>query len=513
MKRISNSDLQAGLTCPYEEVKEAYLIYALEKWLTSQNYGPQSFAEVEKLQSSLSADLLGFVRDNVKVFLPRLIARTKGIDFAKVDWLLQDEVHLGKDFSFSIAYVTLLNLDAYPNAGLNRIPKKCLVEQMQNVLSKIDDMEVWERLFSLNKPSLLGLDTFSAWMQNQEKESCLDNSVVYILCEHAKIHACFAKKVFAISLYLIGNFRGYITEVVEILNDFCQCYPMFRKKLENFLFKNFDRYFWKLNPYPHRVPLEYYKEMMEHLTSRKLSFSLSWKMKIVQKMLNQAEDRAVVIYLLDNLRKIYDFQVENADEAYFEAIKTGLCKQEIRGNDVLDIVNSFANGSIFNASGPWWRKFAEYPLAFQKTMVMVYSSSKLPENYLMQAFFALVQMNQANPWLFDDFEKLALSILAKNWEINGQKIVSCMKVFQYSPYSDAKFSYIEQGICKLLKIADDKQIEVLKELKSILPFYDKISEIKDLQEKWSEIEAKKAQEELKRKEDWKEIDRLLSKIQ
>lgn len=513
MKRISNSDLLAGLTCPYEEVQEAYLIFALEKWLTSQNYGPQSFAEVEKLQSSLPTDTLRFVRENVKLFLPKLIVKTKGIDFAKVDWLLQDELRLGKDFSFSIAYATILNLDTYPNAGLNRMPKARLVEQMQNELSKIDDMAFWEALFSLGKLSHSGLKAFSSWVQNQEKESLLDIPLIRILCEKAKIQACFAKKVFELSLYLISNFRGYINEAVVNLDEFCQSYPMFRKRLENFLLKNFDRYFWKLNPYPHRVPIEYYKEMMEHLIKYDLHFSINWKMKIVQKMLNQAEDRAVVIYLLDNLRKIYDFQVEKADGAYFEAIKTGLNKKEISGSDVLGIVNSFAHGSLFNASGPWWRKFAEYPLAFQKTMVMVYSSSKLLENYLMQAYFSLVQMNQANPWLFDDFEKLALSILAKKWEINGQQIVSCMKVFQYSPYSDAKFSYIEQGICKLLKIADDKQIEALKELKSILPFYDKISEIKDLQEKWSEIEAKKAQEEIKRQEDWKEIDRLLSKLQ
>lgn len=512
MKRISNSDLLVGLTCPYEKVKDAYLVFALQKWLTSKNYGPKDWKQVKELQEFLPSNLCKSLQSKIEDFLPKVIAQTKGLDFSKVDWLLQSELHLEQNFAFAIAYAALLNLDAYPNAGFNRLPKKAMVKQLQDELCNIEKVETWENLFAQNNISQATLDAFASWLKSLEKDSYQNLAVIQTLSEKSKKSPQFAKKVFEISLYMIGNFRGFMDVAMESLDDFCQCYPMFGKSLENFLLKNFE-HFLRLNLVYFRSPLQCYREMMEHLTSRKLSFSLSWKMKIVQKMLNQAEDRAVVIYLLDNLRKIYDFQVENADEAYFEAIKTGLCKQEIRGSDVLDIVNGFANGSLFNASGPWWRKFAEYPLAFQKTMVMVYSSPKLPENYLMQAFFSLVQMNQANPWLFDDFEKLALSILAKNWEINGQKIVSCMKVFQYSPYSDAKFSYIKQGICKLLKIADDKQIEALKELKSILPFYDKISEIKDLQEKWSEIEAKKAQEELKRKEDWKEIDRLLSKIQ
>lgn len=69
----------------------------------------------------------------------------------------------------------------------------------------------------------------------------------------------YAKEVFDISLYVIRNFQGYKSRAVKKLDDFCLRYPMFRKRLESFLLKNFKSYFWKLMPFPHRNFLQYYQ--------------------------------------------------------------------------------------------------------------------------------------------------------------------------------------------------------------------------------------------------------------
>lgn len=512
MKRISNSDLLEGLTCPYEDVKEAYLVFALQKWLTSKNYGPKDWTQVKELQEFLPSNLCKYLQSKIEDFLPKVITKTKGLDFSKVDCLLQSELHLGQDFLFAIAYATLINLDLYPNAGINRLPKKAMIKKLQNKLSEIEDMAAWGALFSLGRLSPSGLEAFSSWAQNQEKESLLDVPVIWILCEQAKTQARFAKQIFEISLYLIKNFKGFLNEAVECLDDFCSCYPMFRKPLENFLLKNFDRYFWRLEPFPYRNPLQYYKEMMEHLTSRKLHFSITWKMKIVQKMLNQAEDRAIIIYLLDHLKVIYGSQIDDVDEAYFKAIKTGLKKKNISGDDVSDIVNTMASGPIFGREH-WWKNFAQYPLAWQKTMVMVYSSEKLSRCLLARAYFSIVRMNQENSELFADFEQLASCMLTKEWNISNQDILSFFEVFRWSSYSESTFSYMKRGLCKLLQIAGDLQIEELKGLKKMLPQYAKILEMPELKAKFAEIAEKQMQQQKAEAERKKEIAFLLAKLQ
>lgn len=512
MKRISNSDLLEGLTCPYEDVKEAYLVFALQKWLTSKNYGPKDWTQVKELQEFLPSNLCKSLQSKIEDFLPKVITKTKGLDFSKVDCLLQSELHLGQDFLFAIAYATLINLDLYPNAGINRLPKKAMIKKLQNKLSEIEDMAAWGALFSLGKLSPSGLEAFSSWARNQEKESLLDVPVIWVLCEQAKTQARFAKQVFEISLYLIKNFKGFLNEAVECLDDFCSCYPMFQRPLENFLLKNFDRYFWGLEPFPYRNPLQYYKDMMEHLTSRKLHLSLSWKMKIVQKMLNQTDNKEIVIYLLDKLKMIYGYQIEDVDEAYFKAITTGAKKKAIDGNEVLDIVNTMASGPIFGREH-WWENFAQYPLAWQKTMVMVYSSEKLSDRYLANAYFHLVRMNQENPQLFDDFEKLASSFLAKKWDVSKQEVRRFFDVFADMPYAETAASYIQRGFLKLLHIADDKQIHSLQALKEWQPEYASVFDCAELSEKLAELAAKDEEKRKKELEDWKEIDRLLSKLQ
>lgn len=513
MKRISNSDLLVGLEYPNQEVQKAYLTFALKKWLTSKSYGPQCFDEVMELKELCPPQVYKLFSENTVELLPNLIAEMKRIDFAKIDLLMQNDWKLGKIFSFKIAYAALINLDAYPNAGFNRLSKKTMVEKWQKELMKIEDMEVWECLLSLGELSHSGLKIFSSWLQKQEKESHVDFSVVRILCDKAKIQACFAQRVFNLSLYLIGNFRGFMNEAVKILDDFCSCYPMFRKSLEKFLLKNYNRYFWKLEPYPHRNPLQYYKEMMEHLTSECLHFSISWKMKIVQKMLNQAENRAIVLLLLDNLKLIYDFQVNRADEAYFEAIKTGLKKKKDCDDEVLSIVISFAKGTIFNTSGLWWKEFAKYPMAFQKTMALVYSSNKLSECGLAQAYFALVFMHQKNPNLFDDFEKLAVSILAKNWDVSNQDLISFFYPFQWCPYDEATSHYLLLGCKKLLQIAQNQQAFNLWRLKFLIPLYAKILENEDLKSLFDEIEKRQLLQQKEEEEKQKEIALLLAKLQ
>lgn len=87
------------------------------------------------------------LRENIKSVLPNVIAQTKEIDFAKVDLILQNDWKLGKNLSYYVAFSTLLNLDAYPNAGFHRPIKKVLVAQMQERIFEIDDFDVWKHLF------------------------------------------------------------------------------------------------------------------------------------------------------------------------------------------------------------------------------------------------------------------------------------------------------------------------------------------------------------------------------
>ena len=513
MKRISNSDLLIGLTCPYPEVQEAYLSYVLEKWLTSKSYGPQNWEQVIEIQNFLPENLLLFVQRKIVDFLPRLIARTKSVNFTKIEMVLKYKWNpvLGMKFYFDVAYAALLNLDTYPYAGIKPVSKKLLVEKMQNILALIEDVAPWKHLFSVYAVSTSCLKAFSFWLQKQEKESLLDFEIVQVLYEKAKQKPQLAKQLFDVSLYIIGNFRGYMGEAVRDLSDFCVCYPTFYKSLESYLFKNFDRYFWKLNPYDFRQPMKYYQEMTEHLISCNLHFSIAWKMKIVQKMLNQADNRGIVIYLLDNLKAIYGYQIENVDEAYLKAIKTGLKKKEVDGSDVLNIVNTMASGPIFGRER-WWKNFAQYPLAWQKTMVMVYSSQKLSEKFLANTYFALVRMNKENPWLFDDFEQLVSSILTKSWNIEGQEIKSFFDVFADMPYAETTASYIKRGFLKLLPIANDEQIRSLQVLKVWLSEYACVFDCVEFTQKLEELAAKEEEKRKKEQEDWKEIDRLLSKL-
>lgn len=514
MKRISNSDLLVGLTCPYEEVKEAYLIFALQKWLTSKNYGPKVWKQVKDLQEFLPEDLRGYIQSQIEVLLPKIIAKTKGINFAKVKLVTDFQwwPAMSDDFTYQAAFAALINLDAYPKAGYKKLPKDVLVDQLQETLLDINKIYAWEHLFSDLGVSHSTLQAFKRWLEKQENDSDQSFDVVQILCEAANAKPQFAQEIFDISLYLISNFREYMNTAVKCLDRFCLNYPTFRQALANYLLKNFDRYLWKLEPFDHRTPLPYYKAMMEHLTQDNLHFSLSWKMKIVQKMLAQTQDEKNVLFLIDNLKNIYDYQPENVDEAYFKAIKTALKKNKVSADDVLDVVKAFAQGPLFRREN-WWKNFTQYPLAWQKTMVMVYSSSKLSDKYLADAYFSLVWMLQANPLLFDEFEKLVSGILAKNWSVTNQDIKSFFEPFQQSDYSEITFRNLGRGIRKLLKFADDKQIEELNGLQNMLPQYAKLWKMSELKTRLAEIAAKEEEKRQKEQQDWKEIDRLLSKIQ
>ena len=514
MKRISNSDLLEGLTCPYEEVKEAYLIFALEKWLTSRNYGPKEWKQVKELQDFLPEDLRDYLQSKTETFLPKVIAKTKGIDFTKVKLVTDFQwwPTLPDDFSYRAAYAALINLDTYPNAGYKQQPKDVLVDQLQEQLLEVKKIYDWEHWFSDLGISRSTLQAFKLWLEKQEKESDQSFDVVQVLCEIAKAKPQFAQEIFDISLYLIGNFREYMNTAVKCLDRFCLNYPKFRQPLAKFLLKNFDRYLWKLEPFDHRTPLPYYKALMEHLTQDNLHFSVSWKMKIMQKVLKLTDDKAVVLCVIDHLKYIYDYQPENVDEAYLKAIETALKKKNVNAADILAIVCAFAKGSLFRREN-WWKNFAQYPLSWQKTMVMVYSSSKLSDRYLADAYFSLVRMNKENPWLFDDFEKVASSFLAKKWDVSKQEVRKFFDVFDDMPYAETTASYIQRGFLKLLQLINDEQIRSLQVLKMQLPDYACVFDCAELSEKVKELEAKEEEKRKQEQQDWKEIDRLLSKIQ
>lgn len=514
MKRISNSDLLAGLTCPYEEVKEAYIIFALEKWLTSRNYGPKVWKQVKDLQDFLPEDLRDYLQSKTETFLPKVIAKTKGIDFTKVKLVTDFKwwSTLPDDFSYRAAYAALINLDTYPNAGYKQQPKDVLVDQLQEILLDINKIYAWEHLFSDLGVSHSTLQAFKRWLEKQENDSDQSFDVVQVLCEAANAKPQFAQEIFDISLYLIGNFREYMNTAVKCLDRFCLNYPKFRQPLAKFLLKNFDRYLWKLEPFDHRTALPYYKALMEHLTQDNLHFSRDWTMKIVQKMLKQTDDRGCILCVIDHLKYIYDYQPENVDEAYLKVIKTTLKKNEISADFVLDVVKTFAENLLFGRRN-WWKNFAHDPLAWQKTMAMVYSSSKLSDRYLANAYFSLVRMNKENPWLFDDFEKLASSILAKKWDVSKQEIKSFFDVFADMSYAETTASYIQRGFLKLLQLTEDKQIRSLQGLQKSLPDYACVFDCAELFEKVNELEAKEEEKRKQEQQDWKEIDRLLSKIQ
>ena len=514
MKRISNSDLLEGLTCPYEEVKEAYIIFALQKWLTSRNYGPKVWKQVKDLQEFLPSDLREYLQSKTETFLPKVIAKTKGIDFTKVKLVTDFQwwPTLPDDFSYRAAYAALINLDTYPNAGYKQQPKDVLVDQLQEQLLEVKKIYDWEHWFSDLGISRSTLQAFKLWLEKQEKESDQSFDVVQVLCEIAKTKPQFAQEIFDISLYLIGNFREYMNTAVKCLDRFCLDYPKFRQPLANFLLKNFDRYLWKLEPFDHRTALPYYKALMEHLTQDYLSFSISWKMKIVQKMLKKTDDRGCILCVIDHLKYIYDYQPENVDEAYLKVIKSALKKNEISADFVLDVVKTFAENLLFGRKN-WWKNFAHDPLAWQKTMAMVYSSAKLSDRYLANAYFSLVWMNKENPMLFADFEKLASSLLNKKWEISGQKIGDFFDVFDDMAYDEKTAQYIQRGFLKLLQLAEDKQILSLYVLKDCLPDCACVFDCAELSEKVNELEAKEEEKRKQEQQDWKEIDRLLSKLQ
>ncbi len=506
MRRISNSDLLTGLTCPYLNVQNVYLKYALKKWLTSKNYGPQTYEEISKLRSSLSKELQIFVSGEIFDVLPKLIAVTKGLDFAKIDLLLQ--YNWGNDtFHYKIAYASLLNLDAYPNAGFNRLPKKTMVEKMQKVLSKTQDLYDWYKLFDNFAVSATVLAVFANCLKKFEKESRQDFDVIVALSEKAEDYPQYAKEMFNISLYILKNFIGSFRIAVRCLDDFCQNFPMFQKPLENFLLKNFDRYF--LNPYEYRISLQYYREMVMHLSNDGLHFPISWKMKIMQKMFRENKDAKITTYLLSSLNAIYDYSIENVDEVYYDTLVKLQRQKLVKDEVVFEAVQNFSKISIFKASSFEWKKFAEYPLPWQKAMLMAYTLPDLPEAYLAQAYFALVFMHQKNSSLFDDFENLASEILAKKWKVEKQDLRNFFEPFQWSPYDETTFSYLQRGFKKLLSVAEDRQVGNLMHLKYMIPLYAKVIDEGGLKEKIAEIEERQAQ---KREKQEKEIAFLLAKL-
>ena len=514
MKRISNSDLLVGLTCPYEEVKEAYLIFALQKWLTSKNYGPQNWKQIKDLQEFLPEDLCEYLQDKIEVLLPKTLAKTKGLDFAKVKLVTDFKwwPTLPDDFTYQAAYAALINLDAYPNAGYKKLPKDVLVDQFQETLLDINKIYLWENLFSALGVSRSTLQAFRRWLEKQENDSDQSFDVVQVLCEAANAKPQMAQEIFDICLYLIGHFRDYMNKAVKCLDRFCLNYPTFRQALSNYLLKNFDRYLWKLEPFDHRTPLPYYKAMMEHLTQDNLHFPISWKMTIVQKILKQTDDRTCILCVIDHLKYIYDYQPENVDDAYFKAIKTVLKKNEISADFVSDVLKNFAENFLFRRRN-WWKNFAHDPLAWQKTMVMVYSSSKLSDRYLANAYFSLVRMNKENPALFADFEKLASSLLNKKWDVSKQEIRRFFDALGDMAYDETTAQYIQRGFLKLLQLADDEQIRSLQVLEKQLPEYACVFDCVEFSERLKELEAKEEEKRKQELQNWKEIDRLLAKLQ